>query len=173
MPAVPEAEALELSAIRHLQGAVDESAVAVEMHRAAPVSGLREHLGDRVDRAGGDVRAPQNLADVLDAARGRAGLVHFDDGLLDAGLAPFAALDDRGGEARALELGHPERGLARCGGEVALVAAGAVRRSPVDAFVGAGSDELVGLFVEHGVDGLLDGFPDQLAQFVFNGLFVE
>lgn len=27
--------------------------VAVEMHRAAPVSGLREHLGDRADHAGG------------------------------------------------------------------------------------------------------------------------
>ena len=43
--------------------------VAAEMHRAAPVSGLRERLGDRADRAGGDARAPRDLADVLDAAR--------------------------------------------------------------------------------------------------------
>ena len=40
MPAVPEAEALEFSAIRHLQGAVDESAVADP-----------EHIVDMVDRA--------------------------------------------------------------------------------------------------------------------------
>ena len=41
------------------------------------------------------------------------------------------------------------------------------------ALVGPGADELVGLLVEHRVDGLLDGFPDQLAQVVFHGLLVE
>ena len=58
------------------------------------------------DRAGGDARAPNDLADVLDAARRRAGQVHLDDGLLHAGLPPFVALGDRDGEAHALELGH-------------------------------------------------------------------
>ena len=116
---------------------------------------------------------PQDLADVLDAARGHPGEVHLDYGLLDACLAPFVALDDRGGEAHALELGHPERDLARRGGEASLVVAGAVRRPPVGALVGRGAHQLVGLLVEHRVDGLLDGFPDQLAQFVFHGLLVE
>ena len=73
--------------------------VAVEVHRAALVFGLGERLGDRADHAGGDARAPRDLANVLDAARRNAGQVHLDDGLLDAGLASFAALDDRGGEA--------------------------------------------------------------------------
>ena len=54
-------------------------------------------------RAGGDARVPQDPADVLDAPRRRPGQVHLDDGLLDAGLAPLVALDDRGGEAHALE----------------------------------------------------------------------
>lgn len=85
------------------------------------------------------------------------------NGLLDAGLAPFVALDDGGGEPHPLELGHLERDLARRRGEAALVGA----------LVGPGADELVGLLVEHRVDGLLDGFPDQLAQFVFHGLLVE
>ena len=107
---------------------------------------------------------PQDLADVLDAPCGDAGQVHLDDGLLDRGLAPFVALDDGGGEAHPLELGHLERGLARRRGEAALVVAGAVRRALVGALVGPGADELV---------GLLDGFPDQLAQFVFHGLLVE
>lgn len=70
------------------------------MHRAALVFDVGEDLGDRADHADGDTRAPQGLADVLDAACRRAGQVHR-------------------------------------------------------------------------VDGLLDGFPDQLAQFVFHGLLVE
>lgn len=121
------------------------------------------------DRAGGKAGAPEDLADVLDAPCGDAGQVHFDDGLLHAGLAPLVALDDRRGEAHALELGHLERDLARRGGEASLVAS----RSVSGALVGPGVDEPVGLLVEHRVDGLLDGFPDQLAQFVFHGLLVE
>ena len=77
------------------------------------------------DRAGGDARAPEDLADVLDAARRHAGQVHLDDGLLDRRLAPFVALNDRRGEAHALELGHLERDLARRRGEPALVVPGA------------------------------------------------
>ena len=72
-----------------------------------------------------------------------------------------------------LELGHLERDPARRRGEAALVVAGAVGGALVGALVGPGADELVGLLVEHRVDGLLDGFPDQLAQFVFHGLLVE
>ena len=115
------------------------------------------------DRAGGNARAPQDLADVLDAPRRHAGQVHLDDGLLDRRLAPFVALDDRRGEAHALELGHLERDPARRRGEAALVVPGAVRRALIGALIGPGTDELVGLLVEHCVDGLLDGFPDQLA----------
>ena len=48
-----------------------------------------------------------------------------------------------------------------------------VRRPLVGALIWAGADEPVGLLVEHRVDGLLDGFPDQLVQFVFHGLLVE
>ena len=55
----------------------------------------------------------------------------------------------------------------------AFVVAGAVSGPLVGALVGTGADEPVGLLVEHRVDGLLDGFPDQLAQFVFRGLLVE
>lgn len=51
--------------------------------------------------------------------------------------------------------------------------ADAVRRPLVGALVGRSAHQLVCLLVEHGVDGLLDGFPDQLAQFVFHGLLVE
>ena len=51
--------------------------------------------------------------------------------------------------------------------------AGAVGGALVGALVGPGADELVGLLVEHRADGLLDGFPDRLAQFVFHGLLVE
>ena len=132
-----------------------------------PASPLLDRLESLVveigDRAGGDARAPQDLADVLDAARGHPGQVHLDDGLLDAGLAPLVALDDGGGEAHALELGHLDRDLARRRDESALVGS----------LVRARADELVGLLVEHGVDGLLDGFPDQLAKLGLHRLLVE
>ena len=54
-----------------------------------------------------------------------------------------------------------------------FIVAGAVSGALVGALVGSGADEPVGLLFEHRVDGLLDGFPDQLAQFVFHGLLVE
>ena len=123
--------------------------------------------------ADGDARAPQDLADVPDAARGRPGQIHLDDGLLDASLAPLVALDDRGGEAHPLELWHLERDLARRRGESALVVPGAVRRPIVGSLVRSRAHKLVGLLVEHGVDGLLDGFPGQLAKLGLNRLLVE
>ena len=45
-----------------------------------------------------------------------------------------------------------------------LVVSRLVRRPLVGALIWAGADELVGLLVEHRVDGLLHGFPGQLAQ---------
>ena len=116
---------------------------------------------------------PQGLADVLDAPRGHAGQMHLDDGLLDAGLAPFVALDDGGRETHSFELGHSERDLARRRGEPALAVPGAVRRPLVGALVRTRAREPVGLLVEHGVDGLLDGFPDQLAKLGLHRLLVE
>lgn len=92
---------------------------------------------------------------------------------LDRRLAPFVALDDRRGEAHALQLGRLDRDLARCRGEAAFAVAGAVRGALVGALVGSGADEPVDLLVEHRVDSLLDGFPDQLSQFVFHGPLVE
>ena len=56
--------------------------------------------------------------------------------------------------------GHLERDLARRRGESALAVAGAVRRALVGSLVRARADELVGLLVEHGVDGLLAGSPN-------------
>lgn len=124
------------------------------------------------DRAGGDAGAPEDLAYVPDAPCGDVGQVHFDDGLLHAGLAPFVAIDDGGGEPHPLELGHLERDLARCGGEASLVVSRSVRRALVGALVRARADELVGILVEHGVDGLLDGFPDRLAKLGLHCLLV-
>ena len=155
--------------------AVDVDVRVFAGQRPAPplVDRFERLLVEVGDRAGGNARAPQDLADVLDAARRHPGQVHLDDGLIDRRLAPFAALDDRRDEAHALVLGHLERELARRRGEEALAAAGAVSGALIGALIGPGADELVGLLVEHRVDGLLDGFPGQLAQFVFHGLLVE
>lgn len=88
--------------------------------------------------------------------------MHLDDGLLDRRLAPFVALDDRRDEAHALELRHLERDLARRRGEAAFVVAGAVIGALVVALVGSGADEPVGLLVQHRVDGLLTGSPNDM-----------
>ena len=86
------------------------------------------------------------------------------NGLLDAGLAPFVALDDGGGEPHPLELGHLERDLARRRGESALVVPGVVCRALIGALVGPGADELVGLLVEHG-NRLGYGLPPGMIEF--------
>lgn len=92
--------------------------------------------------------APQRISLTSSGApRRHAGQVHLDDG-----LAPLVALDDRGGEAHALELGHLERDPARRRGEAALVGS----------LVRARADELVGLLVQHRVDGLLAGSPNDM-----------
>ena len=46
------------------------------------------------DRARADLRAPQYLSDVLHAADGHAGKVHFDQRLLDRALANLVSPDD-------------------------------------------------------------------------------
>lgn len=121
------------------------------------------------DRAGGDAGAPRDLADVLDAARRYPGQAHLNDGLLDAGFAPLVALDDRDGEAQALELRHLERDLARRRGEAALVMVGAISGALVGELVGSGADEPVGLLAEwcdwvgHGV---ISGMIERVAQVV-------
>ena len=104
---------------------VDVRVFAGQRLAPPPVDRFERLVVEIGDRAGGDARAPQDLADVLDAPRRHAGQVHLDDGLLDRRLAPFVAFDDRRGEAHALELGHLERDLDRRRGESALVVPGA------------------------------------------------
>ena len=95
---------------------------------AAPfLDGLERLLVEVRDRRCRHARAPEDLGYVLDPPGGDAGQVHLDHGLLDGGLAPLVALDDRRCEPHALELRHLERDLAGRGGEVPLVVAGAVR----------------------------------------------
>ena len=86
--------------------AVDEQVRVAAGKRSGPpgIHALERLLVEVRHGSGRDARAPQGLADVLDAPCGDAGQVYLDDGLLHAGLAPLVALDDRGGEAHALEL---------------------------------------------------------------------
>lgn len=57
------------------------------------------------DGRGGDARHPEDLGYALDPPGRDPGEVHLDHGLLDGGLPPAVALDDRRREARPLELG--------------------------------------------------------------------
>ena len=64
--------------------------------------------------------------------------------------------------------------LADAGDQIAHAVTVAVVDAPRAQLVGLGvHDRAHGVLGEHLVDGLLDGFPDQLAQFVFHGLLVE
>ena len=141
---------------------------------AAPfLDGLERLLVEVRDRRCRHARAPEDLGYVLDPPGGDAGQVHLDHGLLDGGLAPLVALDDRRCEPHALELRHLERDLAGRGGEVPLVVAGAVRLPACRPLVAAGLDEVVGLLLEKRVDGVLDCSSDELPELAAHGILVE
>ena len=102
------------------------------------------------------VPAPQQPAGVVHPACAYAREVHLHQRLLDAGFAPPATLDHRRPEQGALQFRHLETQLAGLGGQRAPVVAGAERLPAGPALVSGGVGDLVGLGVEHGVDGPLD-----------------
>ena len=112
----------------------------------------------------GHAVAPQEPADIIDLAGGDAGQVHVDQGLLDALLTPTVSFDHGRLEHRALEFRHFQAHFAGLDGQVALVVAGPVRLAVPAALVARGAGDLVGLGVEHRVQGLLDAFADHPVQ---------
>lgn len=66
------------------------------------------HDAEVRDGDGGHAESPEHLAHVLDPPGRDAGEVHLNHRLPVARLAPAVALDDRGGEPYALELGHAD-----------------------------------------------------------------
>ena len=120
-----------------------------------------------------DARPPEDLGDVLDPPGRDPGEVHLDHRLLDAGLAPAVALDDRRREARALELGHVDGHLAGARGQAPVVMAGAVRLPLGGALVALGPDKVVGLRLQQAVQRVLDGLSDQLAKIGPKALFIQ
>ena len=114
--------------------------------------------------SGRDARAPQDLGDVLDAARGNARQVHLYDCLLDARLPSAVALYDGGLEGGAAKLGGVEHDLAARGDQLPLVMAGPVRLAGGRPLVALRPDHLVGFLVQQGVEHLLHGFPHELAK---------
>ena len=108
---------------------------------------------------------PQQFADVVDLTGAHSRQAHLHQRLLDAGLPPAVAFDDRGFEDRALEFRHPELEPARLCRERAFVVAGPVRLAPLLAFVSGGPGDLVGLGVEHGVEDLGHLLGDQPVEF--------
>lgn len=107
------------------------------------------------------VPAPQQPAGVVHPACAHAREAHLHQRLLDAGFAPPATLDHRRPEQGALQFGRLETQLAGLGGQRAPVVAGAERLPAGPALVSGGVGDLVGLGVEHGVDGPLDLDPNQ------------
>lgn len=123
----------------------------------APFVDLVVHLPELVgERLRGHPLAPQQLTDVVHAARADAGQIHVDQRLLDALLPPPVAFDHRRLEQGALELGHLESEPAGLDGEPARVVAGPVRLASIASLVSGGVGDQVGLLVEHRVGDLLD-----------------
>lgn len=116
---------------------------------------------------------PQQFADVVDLTGAHSRQVHLHQRLLDAGLPPAVAFDDRGFEDRALEFRHPELEPARLCRERAFVVAGPVRLAPLLAFVSGGPGDLVGLGVEHGVEDLGHLLGDQPVEFGLEQVLVD
>ena len=156
-------------------GAVDAGVgVGAGQRPGPPLLDLREGLLVEVgDGALGHGRAPEDLARVLDPARGDAGQARLHHGLLHRALAPTVALDDLGREGRAPELGDAQLELPGTRDQPAPVVAAAVGLALVGSLVAPGVHELVGLLVEQRVDGLLDGGEHQLPDVALYGLLVE
>ncbi len=140
---------------------------------AAETLGGERLLVEARDGRGGDARPPEDLGYVLDPPGRDPGEVHLDHRLLDGGLPPAVALDDRRREARPLELGHVDRHLARARRQAAVVVAGAVSLPLGGALVALGPDKVVGLRLEQAVQGVLDRLPDQFAQIGLKALFIQ
>ena len=105
----------------------------------APFVDLVVHLPELVgERLRGHPLAPQQLTDVVHAARADAGRIHVDQRLLDALLPPPVAFDHRRLEQGALELGHLESEPAGLDGEPARVVAGPVRLASIASLVSGG-----------------------------------
>ncbi len=120
--------------------------VLVIQRPRAPFVDLGVHALELVAQClGRHAVAPQQPADVVDLPGGHAGQVHVDQRLLYAFLAPSVALDDRGFEDLALELGHLQAEPAGLGGQAPVVVAGAVRLPLPGALVSGGVGDLVGL----------------------------
>ena len=117
------------------------------------------------------MRKPSGTTRRLTGAHSRQ--VHLHQRLLDAGLPPAVAFDDRGFEDRALEFRHPELEPARLCRERAFVVAGPVRLAPLLAFVSGGPGDLVGLGVEHGVEDLGHLLGDQPVEFGLEQVLVD
>lgn len=139
--------------------------VLVLQRPRAPRLDLPVHLLELVAQGlGRHPVAPQQLADVVHLPGAHAGQVHVDEGLLDTLLASPVSFDDRGLEDRALEFGHLQREPAGLGGQAPVVVAGPVRLPLPGALVLGGVGDLVGLGVEHRVEGLLDALADHPVQ---------
>lgn len=95
---------------------------------------------------------------------------HLDHRLLDGCLASPVAVDDRRREPQPLELGRVQCDVAGGGGECAAVVARAVGLALRRALVALGSDEVVALFGQEGVQGVLDGSPHEFRQIALYGV---
>ena len=76
-------------------------------------------------------------------------------------------------EPHPLGLGHLGRHLAGHGGETALVVPRVVRFALHRAFAAVGADEVVVLFLQKRVQGILGGSPDELFELAAHGILVE
>jgi hypothetical protein len=111
--------------------------------------------------------------DGLDPPHRHAGQVHLDQRLLDRGLAPPVALDDRRLKGRLAQLGHLQGHLTGLRLQLATVAPGPRVLAGLRALVAPGLAHLVSLRIEQAVERLLDAAAHQLAQVILHGLLVD
>ena len=125
-------------------------------------------LVEVADRTRADSRSPQGLSDILNTTDGDAGQIHLHERFLNRSLTTFITLDDGGLEGLLAQLGHLEVHFTCFGVELPVVMTStginAIRRS----FVSLDATHGVGLGIQHGVHGLLDGASYQLTEVILN-----
>ena len=125
------------------------------------------------DRPRRDPRAPQGLGDVLHPPDRDTGQIHLHQGLLDRGLAPAVALDDRRLERLPAQLGHLQRNLASPRLQLPLVAPRPRVLASLRALVAFRLAKPIRLRIQKRVQRLLHAASHDLAQVILNTLVVN
>ena len=117
--------------------------------------------------------APERFADVLDAAHGDAGEIHFDERLLHRAFPTAIAFDDGGLEGDAFQFGDLQPHFARGCHQLTAVMPASIALTGFSTLVPTGTGEFFRLLVQQFVQRFLHAVFHQFPDFPLDGFLVQ